>query len=60
MVHNAQCHFSGRHRMDAAMFRLVAALLLSEALKSGAHLELEKVRHQVHLLGPWHIILVTA
>lgn len=46
--------------MDTAMFRLVAALLLSEALKSGAHLELEQVRHQVHLLGPWHIILVTA
>lgn len=46
--------------MDTATFRLVAALLLRESLKSGAHLELEQVRHQVQILGPWHIILVTA
>ncbi|EOB07589.1 hypothetical protein Anapl_14873 [Anas platyrhynchos] len=40
--------------MDAAMFRLVAALLLSEALKSGAHLELEQCTSGGHVQKPAH------
>lgn len=44
------------------MFRLAAALVLSEAPKLGTAciLQLKQVRHQVQILDPWHIILVIA
>lgn len=59
-IHRARYHFSDRPRMAAAMRRLAAALGPSEAPELGADSSPSQVRHQVQILAPRHIILVTA
>lgn len=61
MIPGAQYHFWNGCRMGT-VFRLAAALGLSEAPELGADslcLKLEQIRHQVQILDPWHVILVT-